>query len=87
MEATKQVQFLTKLCTVIGMKKHDTKLFKAYNIDSNLFIKVLMAALGIHRDYFLETKNLKKLHWKGGCNDKNLKDLIQTVSSVLLYSY
>ena len=56
---TKQVQFSTNLCTVIGMKKHVTKLLKAHDVDANISITNLMAALGMHRDYLVETNNFK----------------------------
>ena len=55
-EATKQIQFPTNLCTIIGMKKHVTKLLKVYDIDANLSIRLLTAALGMHRNYLVETK-------------------------------
>ena len=42
------------------MKKHVTKLLKAHDVDANIFIRVLITALGVHRDYLVETKKLKK---------------------------
>ena len=41
------------------MKKHIIKLLKARDFDATLSVRMLTAALGIHRDYFVETKNLK----------------------------
>ena len=58
--ATKRVLFPTNLCAVICMKKHIRKLLKAHDLDANLSISMLMAALGMHRDYLVKTKNIKK---------------------------
>ena len=80
-EATKQVQFSTNLCTVIGMKKHVTKLLKAHEIDANLSNRASMTALGMHRDPKLK----KKL--KSSCDSKNQSNLVQTISSISHYSY
>ena len=48
-------QFLCYCCN----KNHVTKLLKGHNINANLFIKVLMVACQMHRNYFV-TKKIEK---------------------------